>query len=316
MVKIIKRLLGFLVLFFLVFVGWSGYDLFLHPLKSAASVCIDMPERASAETVCHILTEHNLLPTYSPLWISMYIVLRYAAHQKIYLGRGEYFIPPGSYFIDVMRTLLSKPLRRSITFPEGFSVFQIIERLNKNPYLVGDIKSIPEEGSLFPSTYVFYKGDTRESIIADMKKEMARVTKKYALTRDQLILASIIQKEAANLEEMPMIAGVFTLRIKKKMRLQSDPTTIYGINKGDSSIYRHLKLKDLKHESPYNTYRRRGLPPSPICCPSIEAILAAIHPKETENLFFVRDPNKKAHIFSKKFEDHKKNKSYYLKNKA
>ncbi len=225
---------------------------------------------------------------------------------------GEYNIQEGETALSlILRILRGDFLSRKITFPEGFTVKMIVERLNNDPHLSGNIENIPEEGSLFPSTYIYKRNDSRSSIIRKMKHEMNNVIlnvfqSKYNnnFIRKTITLASIIERETAVASEMPIIASVFYNRLKKKMRLQSDPTVIYAVSNGYGKLDHPLTKSELKFQSPYNTYRSGGVPPFPICCPSKNAIVAALNPANTDFLYFVANGDGTSHVFAKEYKSH------------
>ncbi|MGA1845763.1 endolytic transglycosylase MltG [Deferribacter abyssi] len=216
-----------------------------------------------------------------------------------------------------------------ITIPEGFNIYEIAKLLeskkittykdfiktahNRNfiQQLTGlDLTTI--EGLLYPETYYFSKKQTPENIISTMYRlfkerlpdNFEKEISKHGLTfYEGIILASIVQKETYLENEYPIIASVFYNRLKRKMKLQSDPTVIYGIFENFNG---NLQKKDLRNNNnPYNTYKIKGLPPSPICNPSIQAIKAVMYPAVTNYLYFVADKNGKHH-FSKRYLEHKK----------
>ncbi|MDR0744794.1 MAG: endolytic transglycosylase MltG [Holosporales bacterium] len=228
---------------------------------------------------------------------------------------GEYAIHYGDSAFSLLDSMLSRSVViRKLTIPEGYTVQMIVELLNKNPLLCGDIKTIPNEASLFPSTYFYKFGDSRESLIIKMQTEMEKIIKKLQqknltnLTIEQIIiLASIIEKETGVNSERKIISSVFHNRLSKNMRLQSDPTVIYALSNGYGKIENKLTRKDLRYQSPFNTYRSSGLPPTAICCPGKASLEAAIAPADTDFLYFVADKNQESHLFSKDYNEHKKN---------
>jgi UPF0755 protein len=228
---------------------------------------------------------------------------------------GEYAIRYGdSVFLILSNMLKGNSIARKITIPEGYTVKMILELLNKNPFLTDEIKEIPEEASLMPNTYFYKFRDSRNSIIKMMKNEMKKVkeeiklTNKTNLTIEQvIILASIIEKETGLDSERKLVSSVFHNRLAKKMRLQSDPTVIYAISDGYGKLGRKLTRKDWFFESPYNTYRKKGLPPAPICCPGRLSIEASLNPAKTDFLYFVVCESGKHHRFSTDYDAHRKN---------
>jgi len=243
------------------------------------------------------------------------------------LKTGEYLLSPSLTPIEVYAILITgKSILHDITIPEGYNIFDIASLLeqkglgDKDEFLklVQDKKIIYElglegrslEGYLFPSTYKFSKSVTTEKIIKTMINKFKNVftdefnqrAKEIGFTKHQVvILASMVEKETGNPIERPTIASIFHNRLKKRMRLESDPTVIYGIE----NFSGNLKREDLKRLSPYNTYKIFGLPEGPIANPGLEAIRAVLWPEETEYLFFV-SKNDGTHVFTKNYTDHQK----------
>ena len=228
---------------------------------------------------------------------------------------GEYKINYGETAYSVLKKMFNgERVIRKITFPEGYTVKMIIEKLMNTEFLTGDIKEIPEEGSLMPDTYFYEFGDDRSKILKKMENQMNSFLKKIfsGSSKSQeemkkvIVLASVIEKETSVDFERSVIASVYLNRLKARMRLQSCPTIIYAVSEKYGKIGRKLTKKDLSFDSPYNTYAKSGLPPTPICCPGRESIIAALNPAETDFLYFVADGSEKSHHFSKNYEDHLK----------
>lgn len=207
---------------------------------------------------------------------------------------------------------------RQFTITEGRTVKEIVAQLNAIPQLFGTIseKEIPE-GSLLPETYQFTYGETRHAVISRMQTQQksalqkmwdARTLKSEAITtqEDAITLASIVEKEAVVAEERPIIAQVFLNRLEVGMPLQSDPTVIYPLTGGLSRLNRPITRSDLQVNSPYNTYKNIGLPPTPIGNPGRAALEAVLNPKPTDAIFFVADGTGR-HRFSESYADHNKN---------
>lgn len=236
------------------------------------------------------------------------------------LKAGEYVFEPGESLKDVVaRMAKGDAENRSVTIPEGWTVRQVLERLDATPGLKGDVVR-PAEGSIFPDTYAFQFGSERKKILEAMEARMRdEVAKAWAVRKadlplttpeDLVNLASIVQKEAANEQEMPMVAAVFINRLKTGMRLQSDPTVMYGAEELGGG---RLKKKDLTEPHPFNTYIYAGLPPTPISNPGRAALMAVAQPADTKALFFVADPSLTMHVFSDTYEEHVKNVKRYWK---
>ena len=252
----------------------------------------------------------------------------FAIYLKLYslastLKSGEYLFTPNISPLQIIRILTSgKSIIRRLVIPEGLSTYEALSLIDNVKILTGEISYDIPEGYLFPNTYFYSYGDQKQNLVALMKKNMSKTLDKYVpelsensylKTRlDVLTLASIIEKETILQKEKPRIAAVYLNRLNKKIRLQADPTTIYAITKGKYSFNRYLKHKDLKIESPFNTYRISGLPPTPICCPGEEAIKAAVHPSNTNELYFVSEGNGSGkHHFANSFKEHIRNITKY-----
>jgi UPF0755 protein len=227
---------------------------------------------------------------------------------------GDYVFKAGASPKEMM-SMLQKGLVLShrLTFPEGWTVHEIITQINTDDRFSGTLTSPAIEGSLFPSTYYIHRNHDCNQLVKKMADTMAKVTTELMTTNqnpfiktgdDLIIFASILEREAATPQELPKIAGVFINRLKKGMRLQSDPTVIYGMTLGKSSLGRPLTRQDLKVDSDYNTYTRTGLPTGAICCPGLAALEAAVHPEETNELYFVLDHDGKQHRFSITYKEH------------
>ncbi len=230
------------------------------------------------------------------------------------LKAGEYQFPAHQSMANaVMMMRDGKSVVRLFTVAEGLSSIEIAHLLENNPALSGEIPPVPPEGSLLPETYRYSYGDNRASLIARMQKAMQDTLADAWAKRDMslplkspeqaVVMASIIEKETGKPEERPRIARVFYNRLTHSMRLQSDPTVIYALNKGDGPLDHDLDHNDLATNSPYNTYASDGLPPGPICNPGRASINAALHPEQNEFIYFVADGTG-GHVFAKDLGEH------------
>lgn len=231
------------------------------------------------------------------------------------LKAGEYQFDKHATMRQVLDTLVEgKSIQYRVTLPEGWTSQQILNRLAAHPDLNGKVPDVPAEGSLLPDTYSFGSKDTRADIVQRMQLAQKKFLAKMWAERDPdlmvstpqeaLILASIVEKETGKADERPHIASVFHNRLKKHMRLQSDPTIIYGLFGG---IRDHpITQSDLERENPYNTYKIDGLPPTPISNPGRAAIEAVLKPAKTNDLYFVADGTG-GHIFSATLAEHNRN---------
>src|SRR4029079_13502835 len=230
---------------------------------------------------------------------------------------GEYLFPKGASVKDVVETIVEgKVVQHQLTIPEGLTSEQIVARLLESDILAGNVKDVPREGSLLPDSYHFNRGFTREQMIQRMRQAQDRLVREVwerrnpdlpLKTPEQLvILASIIEKETGKTEERTRVAAVLTNRLKQKMKLQSDPTIIYGLVFGKGTLGHPLTKSEIAQPTPYNTYIIDGLPPGPIANPGRGAIEAAANPARTKELFFVADGTG-GHAFAETYEQHQKN---------
>lgn len=229
-------------------------------------------------------------------------------------------VAPPAEFTDVRQ---QADTRYRVAVAEGVTSWQVVNALNAVDALEGDVEAVPPEGSLAPNSYEFSVGDTRLSILDRMREAQDLILTEAWQNRasdiavetpeEALILASIIEKETGVPTERGHVASVFTNRLKKGMRLQTDPTVIYGITNGEGVLGRGLRQSELRAETPYNTYVIDGLPPTPIANPGRASIEAAVNPEETDYVFFVArtlDP-RDGHLFAETLEEHNRNVAAY-----
>lgn len=232
------------------------------------------------------------------------------------LKAGEYAIPSRASPSQIMQILIEgKAIVYKLTLPEGLTSAMIVDLVRAHPALVGDVKGIPAEGSLLPETYVFNRNTTRAGIIARMEEDHTKVVDELweqrapnlplATKQEAVILASIVEKETGVAEERPRVAAVFINRLRKGMRLQSDPTIIYGLTKG-VPLGRGIRQSELDKATPYNTYIIFGLPPTSIANPGKASLAAVMNPAPTEDLYFVADGTG-GHAFASTIAEHEKN---------
>ena len=232
------------------------------------------------------------------------------------LKAGEFSLSSRSSMYRIMHVLTEgQAVLHSVTIPEGLSNVQIYNLLTKSPLLNGDITRMPPEGSLLPETYYFPRGCSRDALILQMEKAMRQTLDQLWDNRapnlplqnqyEALVLASIVEKETGVATERALVASVFINRLNKNMRLQSDPTIIYGLKKG-RVLGRPIRKSEIKKPTAYNTYVIRGLPPTPIANPGLHALEATLNPAKTDYLYFVAD-GKGGHVFAKTLSAHNKN---------
>jgi UPF0755 protein len=230
------------------------------------------------------------------------------------LKAGEYEIKDHASMRQIMDILAEgKSILYKVTVPEGLTSQQIVERLKGEVNLTGEVTKAPAEGTLLPDTYQFSKGASRQEIVdrmqGDMQKHLAKLWEKHNpelplhSAEEAVTFASIVEKETGKPEERDRVAAVFYNRLKKGMRLQSDPTIIYGITGGQGTLGRGLTKTEIDTKTPYNTYQINGLPPGPIANPGKAALEATFNPAKTNDLYFVADGSG-GHAFSETLKDH------------
>ena len=242
----------------------------------------------------------------------------YLNREQSNLKAGEYLIETNASMRQIMDSLVSgRGILYSISIPEGLTSQQIIERLRSEAILTGDIADVPSEGSLLPETYKFSRGDSRENLIERMKRDHERTVADVWERRasdlpisspeELVILASIVEKETALADERSRVAAVFINRMRVGMRLQTDPTVIYGMfgGAGKPSGFT-LSRADLENQTAYNTYVIDGLPPGPIANAGRASLEAVANPSRTRDLFFVADGSG-GHAFAESYEEHLRN---------
>jgi UPF0755 protein len=248
--------------------------------------------------------------------------LVFAGAAKMFESRGgikygEYRIKAHASIADIIDEMIEgRVVQHQFTVAEGLTSSQIVDKLMQTDALTGEIREVPREGTLLPDSYRFTRGMTRQQIIERMQHAQQRVLKEVWDHRspelpikspEQLVtLASIVEKETGKPDERTRVAAVFVNRLKNRMRLQSDPTIIYGLTGGKGSLGRPIMRSEIEQHTPYNTYVIDGLPPGPIANPGRASLEAAANPARTKELYFVADGTG-GHVFSEKYEDHQKN---------
>lgn len=240
-----------------------------------------------------------------------------ALREQERIKAGEFRIAARSSMSEVLHEITEgRPILHQVTIPEGFTSWQVVERLRAADDLGGEIAAVPAEGTLLPNTYSYQRGDDRQAVLDAMAAEFQSALAEVWEGRDPalpisspqelVILASIVEKETGVPDERPRVAAVLVNRLNKGMRLQSDPTTIYGITGGEGVLGRGLRQSEIRAETPYNTYVISGLPPGPIANPGIESLRAAANPAATDDLYFVADGSG-GHAFAETYAEHRRN---------
>lgn len=281
------------------------------PLEKTTNVLI--PRGAGPSTMAKVLQEQGVIS--HPRLFRVALMIDPTPKP---IKAGEYEVPPHISMAGLVELLQSgKLVQRRLTIPEGTTTAEIIDLLRKTDALSGDITVDVKEGDLLPETYFYSRDDTRDSVLLRMKEAMEKTLDEawrkrvpglpYTSKRDALTMASIIEKETSVSAERTKVAAVYVNRLRVRMRLESDPTTIYGVTNGKGMQGRELTRADLQSSSPYNTYVVFGLPPGPICNPGRASILAAVAPAPRERaLFFVAD-GQGGHTFANNLYEHNRN---------
>ncbi len=233
------------------------------------------------------------------------------------LRHGEFLFKQNASLRDVEDILVfGKMVLHKVTVPEGLTSDQVVQRLRGNDVFAGDIKEIPREGSILPETYEFERGVSRAKVLAVMEQAQAKVVDEIWKKRapdlpikspgELVTLASIVEKETGRADERPHVAGVFINRLQKRMKLESDPTIVYGLVGGKGTLGHPISKSELIQPTPYNTYIIPGLPPGPITNPGKAALEAVANPSPTKDLYFVADGTG-GHAFADTLEQHQKN---------
>ncbi|MCF3974779.1 endolytic transglycosylase MltG [Paracoccus salsus] len=281
-----------------------------------------VPPRASMEDIVGVITAGG------PSTCGTEVILRVGVRENTVLLRdmdvetGVFkemarYDPAGEQQPEAIAAAAQKPdARLRVTVAEGVTSWQIAEALRQVDFLAGEVAEVPPEGSLAPDTYEVERGSDRAALLAEMSRRQATILASewearpfglpYDSPQEALIMASIVEKETGVPDERPQVASVFVNRLERGMRLETDPTVIYGVTKGQQVLDRGLRRSELNATTPYNTYRIDGLPPTPIANPGRAAIRAALNPAQTDYVFFVADGTG-GHAFARTLDEHNSN---------
>ncbi len=314
---------GLLTIVLLTMAAAGGLSLLLYhhlerpgPLEVSRTVTI--PKGEGAGEIGERLEREGIISSsfaFKTVILSHRIRRWFGSGKSRELKAGEYEFKKNASMREVLDTIAEgKSVLSRLTIPEGLTSRQIVERLREDENLAGEIAEIPPEGTLLPDTYSFSKGMPRQELLTRMRIEQERLIAKIWEKRQPglpvdsagraIILASIVEKETGRPDERDRVAAVFVNRLRKRMRLQSDPTIIYGIAPGQGSLGRPITRDDIDGKTAYNTYQIDGLPPTPISNPGRSAIEATLNPAKTNDLYFVAAGDG-GHTFSEKYEDHR-----------
>lgn len=325
MLRFIKIIIMLLILV-IVAISAGGYWIYENQLKKPLPLFNELsytihPNMSLSKVAMELMDKGLMNYPTALTWVTLARIQEKARKIKA----GEYAIPVNTTPLELLELFVNgKTVQHIFTFPEGWSFRQLMSAIHDSPYLVHTLKDLDSdeimaklghpnqhpEGHFYPDTYHFPTGTTdveflqraykvMQNTLEDVWKQKNRDLP-FDSPEEALILASIIEKETGKAEERPLIAGVFVRRLQKGMLLQTDPTVIYALaEKFDGDI----RKKDLRIDSPYNTYRNKGLPPTPIAMPGRDALLAAVQPADGSELFFVAKGNGE-HYFSSTLAEH------------
>lgn len=310
-----KKVFYFLLVCFVIFFSY----IFFVPVSGKDRIVIDIVEGDRLSIVVDKLYQNNVIKSKFLFKLWMYLTWN---QNKIKLG--EYEILPNSTTNQIKNVITSgRMYNKYITIPEGLTIKQIFEIFDSKEDLMGEISIPVKEGELLPQTYAYNKSISKNDLILKMKQAMQDVLDKEWENRqdglpikskeEAIILASIVEKETRIAEERGLVASVFINRLNNNWRLQSDPTVVYTLtNKYGNMMGRKLYKKDLEVDTPYNTYKIKGLPVGAIANPGVDSIRAVLNPPKTDYFYFVADGTG-GHKFSKTLEEHEKNRQEWKK---
>lgn len=293
-------------------VAFWAYETFKKPAQIATPVSVMIAPGASLARIADILHKAGLVEDPAIFALGARVLGRDRR-----LTAGEYRFEPGVDAYAILDALEDhRVVQRFFTAAEGLSSYEIVAALKEAPALEGGIETIPPEGSLLPETYQYALGETRSEVLERMSASLNALRDElwerrakglpFDTWEEALILASIVEKETGLAEERPRVAAVFVNRMRKGMRLQSDPTVIYGITLGEGTLGRGIRRSELRAKTPYNTYVINGLPPTPIANAGRDAIEAVLNPPQTDDLYFVADGTG-GHAFARTLAEHNRN---------
>ena len=289
-----------------------GKQKFDAPGPLASERVVNIPRGLGLREIADLLTRESVI---DQPWVFIGGVLVLKARED--LKYGEYKFGKQITLRETIETIVEgKVVQHAFTIPEGLTSEQIVTRLAEVDFLAGNIREIPKEGTLLPETYNFPRGTTREQVIQRMQQAQRRALQEIwerrnaevpVKTPEQLVtLASIVEKETGRPDERSRVAAVFINRIRQRMKLQSDPTIIYGLVGGKGTLGRPIMRSEIEQPTPYNTYVIEGLPPGPIANPGRASLEATANPARTKEIFFVADGTG-GHAFAENLAQHQQN---------
>src|SRR6478736_3419663 len=306
----------FSIILLLAVAGGVAWSYGKHKFETAGPLdrekIVNIPKGLGLRDIADLLTRENVI---DQPWVFIGGVLVLKAKDE--LKYGEYKFTKQVSLHDAIETIIEgKVVQHAFTIPEGLTSEQIVARLAEVDFLAGNIREIPKEGTLPPETYNFPRGTTREQAIQRMQNAHRRALQEIwerrspdvpIKTPEALVtLASIVEKETGRPDERSRVAAVFINRLRQRIKLQSDPTIIYGLVGGKGTLGRPIMRSEIEQPTPYNTYVVEGLPPGPIANPGRASIEATANPARTKEIFFVADGTG-GHAFAETLQQHQQN---------
>jgi UPF0755 protein len=321
---VMRAVSGLFTLLLLAMAVAGGVALVLQSWISApgplsASKTVVIPKGASGSQIAARLEREGIVSSQLQFMAGyqLYQVAGWTSGRATSLKAGEYRIPQAASVRQVIAMLVDgRTIQYRVTIPEGLTSYQIVERLKADQNLSGEIAEVPPEGALLPATFDVERGDQRQGVIDRMRAEARKLADKLWAQRrkdlplktweEAVVLASIVEKETGRNDERERVAAVFMNRLRRNMRLDSDPTIRYGIDQGKTVWNQPILMSEKARKNAHNTYQIKGLPPTPICNPGKAAIEAVLNPADTKELYFVAD-GKGGHVFAETLKEHNAN---------
>lgn len=327
-IDILNGLLTLLVLGIVVIGGifFYGANTFYAPGAVKTDTNFVVEKGARLASISERLEEQGLIPNKM-----IFQAGGWALKKQSEIKAGEFVLKANMSMADILKEITEgKPLILDVDVPEGWTSWQVADVLSAHPDLTGGPVATPEEGTILPGSYDYDRGMPRADVLSKMQAAMAeKVAEVFAgcdptvcgekgvvrSPAELVTLASIVERETGVASERPQVAAVFINRLKKGMRLQSDPTIIYGVTKGVGQLDRPIRKSEIEAKTEYNTYQIDGLPVGPIANPGIDALKAVAHPAATQDLYFVAKTvnPRDGHLFAATYDEHRKNVAAYRK---
>ena len=322
---VLRLLNGLLTLIVMLLLGVGGSGYYLQaavdsdgPLKEAKLLVV--PRNDGTQQIAERLEKDGMVGDRRMFLAGLYtlrMASMFSGGKPIDLKAGEYEIKPGASIRSIVDTLsVGRSVLMRVTIPEGLTSYQVVERLKSEAGLTGDLREIPAEGTLLPETYSLPRGSSRQTLIEMMQAAQKKLVDQLwaeridgsplKSTAEAIVLASIVEKETGRNDERDRVAAVFVNRLRKGMKIQSDPTILYGLMLGKVQWGKTIFLSDKNSKTAHNTYFIPGLPPTPICNPGRAAIEATLKPASVNDLFFVADGHG-GHVFAETNREHEAN---------